>query len=116
MPLGLTVDIPVTAATKPGAFYETLLGRGPDLHTDGVVTEWILARAPELAIRLVYRERVLEPVRVGIAVADLNQERTCLEHVPDIPQIEVKPGIIATLTLTDPDGNQVVLWQDLLNR
>jgi hypothetical protein len=26
----------------------------------------------------------------------------------------VKPGIITRLSLPDPDGNEVTLWQDLL--
>jgi len=55
--------------------------------------------------------------RVGIGVVDVEAERarlsTLLQGVPDVRH---KPGVIAKLKLTDPSGNQVTLWQDLLPR
>lgn len=53
--------------------------------------------------------------RVGLGVPDLASERTRLAALlPGLPEPTVRPGVIATCPIGDPDGNVVVLWQDLL--
>lgn len=114
--VGITTDVPVGELERAVAFYETVLGRGPDLRPDQQTAEWILRRDPEIAVRLTARaERTA--VRIGLGVADVDAERDRLCGVlPDVPPVRCKPGVIALLELRDPDGNLVVLWQDLLSR
>jgi hypothetical protein len=108
----------IWAAALP--FYSMVLGRGPDLHPDDRTLEWILHRAPEIAVRAVARADWPEPgapVRVGLGVADVEAARERSRDVlSELPPVRRKPGVIALLELPDPDGNLVVLWQDLLTR
>jgi hypothetical protein len=88
-----------------------------DLRPDDHTAEWILHRSPEIAFRLVTREGAsTDRSRVGIGVADLERERARLSTVwADVPTITTRPGVIAQLQIGDPDGNLVVLWQDLMH-
>jgi catechol 2,3-dioxygenase-like lactoylglutathione lyase family enzyme len=118
--LGVTVDLPVSELTGSLPFYRAVLGRNPDLRPDDRTMEWILRRDPEIAVRVVARtagQPAGVPVRLGLGVADLDAERDRLQSlVPDLPAVQSKPGVIALLELHDPDGNLVVIWQDLLDR
>ncbi len=116
--VGITVDVPVSNLAASEAFYAVILGRRPDRGAGSALVEWILHRAPEIAVRLA-AGRAVDPdrVRVGFAVADLDEERRRLaDALPDVPTISTRPGVIAELTLHDPDGYRVVVWQDLLVR
>jgi hypothetical protein len=51
----------------------------------------------------------------AIGVHNLAVERARLAaDWSDLPAIQEKPGVIAVLRLANPDGNAVILWQDLL--
>lgn len=116
--IGVTIDVPVADLARALPFYETVLGRGPDLRPDPRTVEWILHRAPEIAVRLVVHpagDAGRTPVRLGLGVADLDAEYERLRgSLEDVPPVRRKPGVIALLELHDIDGNLVVLWQDLL--
>jgi hypothetical protein len=115
-PVGITVDVPVSNSEVSEAFYTVVLGRKPDRGAASALVEWIVHREPEIAIRLA-AGRAVDPdrVRVGFAVAELDHERRRLaDTLPDVPPISTRPGVIAELTLRDPDGYRVVLWQDML--
>jgi len=109
--VGLTVDVPVSDLAASVAFYAEVLGRAPDLRPAANMAEWILHRDPELAIRLVVSSDRSARLRVGIGVADIQFER---DRLAPSAELVTKPGIISTLQLEDPDGHQVVLWQDLM--
>lgn len=113
---GITADLVVADLQRAAAFYRHIFQRAPDLRPDDHTAEWILHRSPEIALRLVTREGAsTDRSRVGIGVADLERERARLSTVwPDVPTITTRPGIIAQLEIDDPDGNRVVLWQDLM--
>ena len=116
--VGVTTDVPVVDLSRALPFYSMVLGRGPDLRPDDRTLEWILHRAPEIAVRVVARADRHEPgapVRLGLGVADVDAARERLRYeMPKLPPVRRKPGVIALLELHDPDGNLVVLWQDLL--
>lgn len=116
---GLTVDVPAVDPAVTETFYTAVLGRGPDLRPPGVTAEWrIIPGQPEVTLRIAAApdDRV-GGQRIGLGVADLEAERDRLRAVfPSVPDIVSRPGVIALLELTDPDGNRVVLWQDLLIR
>lgn len=118
--VGITTDLPVIDLGRALPFYSIVLGRGPDLRPDDRTLEWILHRAPEIAVRVVARADWPEagaPVRLGLGVADVEAARERLrDALPELPPVRRKPGVIALLELQDPDGNLVVLWQDLLTR
>jgi catechol 2,3-dioxygenase-like lactoylglutathione lyase family enzyme len=121
--LGITTDLPVSALPLAVPFYTAVLGRPADLAPDDRTAEWILHRDPEIALRLIEsrsdRPDEASPgtVRVGIGVPDAAAERTrLLAHFPELPPVAVRPNVIALLELPDPDGNRLVLWQDLLIR
>jgi hypothetical protein len=112
---GLTVDVFVSRTDEGWQFWQHLLGRRPDLRPDVDTAEWKLHDEPEIALRV-----RLDPVRaggsqVGIGVVDLTQTVVELRtRLANVPEPRVKPGIIATVEVSDPDGNVVVVWQDLL--
>lgn len=116
--IGVTTDVPVVDLARALPFYEMVLGRGPDLRPDGRTVEWILHRSPEIAVRIttpVDPHQAGTTVRLGLGVADVDAEHQRLRGtMPDLPTVRRKPGVIALLELHDPDGNLVVLWQDLL--
>ena len=118
--VGITTDLPVIDLGRALPFYSIVLGRGPDLRPDDRTLEWILHRAPEIAVRVVARADWPEagaPVRLGLGVADVEAARERLrDALTELPPVRRKPGVIALLELQDPDGNLVVLWQDLLTR
>ncbi len=111
--VGLTVDVPVSDLATSVAFYSHVLGRDPDLRPAAAMVEWVMHRDPELAIRLVVADDRAARLRVGIGVADIESER---QRLAPSAEVATKPGIISTLALEDPDGHQVVLWQDLMRR
>jgi hypothetical protein len=115
--VGLTVDLPVRSLDAARPFYDAVMARPPDLNPAGTV-EWILRRDPEVALRVVETDvAVLCSGRLGLGVADVDAERARLSPLLDrVPDVRRKPGVIATLELTDPSGNRIVLWQDLLPR
>jgi hypothetical protein len=116
--VGVTTDVPVVDLGRALPFYRTVLGRGPDLRPDDRTLEWILHHTPEIAVRVIARADWHEagaPVRLGLGVANVDAEHDRLrDAVPELPPVRRKPGVIALLELHDPDGNLVVLWQDLL--
>jgi catechol 2,3-dioxygenase-like lactoylglutathione lyase family enzyme len=121
--VGITTDVPVSALPIAVPFYTALLGRPADLTPDDRTAEWILNRRPEIAFRLV-EARPGQPgeaspgtVRVGFGVPDADAERRRLTgSFAELPEVRYRPGVIALLELRDPDGNRVVVWQDLLPR
>ena len=50
---------------------------------------------------------------LGVADVDAAHERL-RDAMPELPAVRRKPGVIALLELHDPDGNLLVVWQDLL--
>ena len=115
--VGVNVDIPVRSLDDARAFYETVIGRAPDLTPPSMV-EWILHRDPEVALRLVDTDTPAPgSAQFGIGVADLEAEHTRLRTLlSDTLEVSTKPGVIAKLELKDPSDNHVTLWQDLLER
>lgn len=115
--VGLTVDLPVRSLDAVRRFYEAVISRPPDLDSPSTA-EWILRREPEFALRVVETAApVLWSSRLGIGVADVDAEHARLRPQLDrVPDVRRRPGVIATLELTDPSGNRIVLWQDLLAR
>jgi catechol 2,3-dioxygenase-like lactoylglutathione lyase family enzyme len=115
--VGLTVDLPVRSLDAARHFYDAVMARPPDLNPAGTA-EWILRRDPEVALRVVETDvAVLCSGRLGLGVADVDAEHARLRPLLDrVPDVRRKPGVIATLELTDPSGNRIVLWQDLLPR
>jgi catechol 2,3-dioxygenase-like lactoylglutathione lyase family enzyme len=112
---GAAVDLPVTDLDRAERFYGVLLGRPCDLRPRDDQREWRLSSAPEVVLRLTADPRSAGHGTAAIGVHDLSLERRRLESSwPDVPAISEKPGVIALLRLPDPDGNAVVLWQDLL--
>ena len=113
----MTVDLPVHSLDAARPFYDAVIARPPDLNPAGTA-EWILRRDPEVALRVVETNVPgLCSGRLGIGVADVESERARLSTLFDcVPDVRRKPGVIATLELTDPSGNLIVLWQDLLPR
>lgn len=121
--VGITTDVPVSALATAVPFYTTLLGRRADVRPDDRTVEWILSKSPEIAFRLL-EARPDKPdearpgtVRVGLGVPDADAEHHRLVgQIAELPEVRRRPGVIALLELRDPDGNRVVLWQDLLTR
>jgi hypothetical protein len=114
---GMNVDLPVSSLESARPFYEAVIGRPADLNPPAMA-EWILRHDPEIALRLVETDSPTPGSgRVGIGVVDVDAEGTRLRTLlPDVPDVRTKVGVIAKLDLTDPSGNHLTLWQDLLAR
>jgi hypothetical protein len=113
--VGMNVDLLVASLEAARPFYEAVIGRPADLNPPNMA-EWILRRDPEIAIRVMETDSP-SLGRAGIGVVDVEAERTRLgEILQGVAEVERKPGVIAKLKLTDPSGNQITLWQDLLTR
>jgi hypothetical protein len=112
---GAAVDIAVTDLEQAEHFYAVLIGRPCDLRPRPDQREWRLYAEPEIVLRLTTQPQSAGKTTAAIGVRDLASERIRLEaDWSDLPAVQEKPGVIAILRLTDPDGNAVVLWQDLL--
>jgi hypothetical protein len=112
---GVTVDVRVSDLERAQVFYEWWHGRPADLRPDPRVLEWILHREPQVAFRVIHSADRVGMASVGVGVADLDRERSRLqESGRPVPEITRIPGVIALLELEDDDGNEVVLWQDLM--
>jgi hypothetical protein len=112
---GAAVDVAVTDLSQAERFYAVLVGRACDLRPRPDQREWRLHAQPEVVLRLSELPDSAGHSTAAIGVHDLAGERDRLAvDWPHIPDIHTKPGVIALLRLTDPDGNTVVLWQDLL--
>jgi hypothetical protein len=113
---GAVLDLAVSDLDRAEAFYQVLIGRPPDLRARADQLEWRLHVDPEVALRLTL-EAVSGRGKLALGVVDLAAERSRLAQVwPDLPEATLKPRVIALLQLSDPDGNAVTLWQDLLGR
>jgi hypothetical protein len=114
---GVAVDVAVTNLGRAEEFYTTLMGRRFDLQARADQREWRLHAEPEVVLRIATDVVHAGHGTVAIGVRDLTAEHARLaQHWPDLPPVQRKPGVIALLRLPDPDGNTVVLWQDLLDR
>jgi len=115
--VGVNVDLPVTSLDAARRFYEAVIGRPADLNPPGMA-EWTLRLDPEVALRIVQTSSPSPGSgRVGIGVVDVEAERVRVSQLLEVvPDVRTKPGVIAKLELTDPSGNHVTLWQDLLDR
>lgn len=114
---GAVIDVAAADLDRAEEFYATLIGRGADLRPQPDQREWHLLRRPEIALRLTASAADAGHGSVSLGVADLAAERArLLTAWPGLAEPEVRPGIIALLRLRDPDGNAVMLWQDLMSR
>ena len=112
---GAAVDVAVSDLDSAEAFYTTLVGRPCDLRPRPDQREWRLHLEPEVVLRLTARPEAAGHGVAAIGVRDLQAERDRLAAPwPDLPDVREKPGVIRLLSLVDPDGNAVTLWQDLL--
>ncbi len=112
---GLTTDVAVTSTKAVRDFYRIALGRDEDLAPEAEMLEWILHAVPQVSLRVVEDASAAGGARVGIGVDDLAAERARLAgSLPDVPEVDIVPGVIALLEITDPDGNRLVFWEDLL--
>jgi hypothetical protein len=112
---GAVLDVPVSDLDRAEAFYRVLIGRPPDLRPQANQREWRLHPDPEVAFRLTTDPEAAGRSRLAIGVVDLAAERARLAQAwVDLPDVTEKPRVIILLQLTDPDGNVVTLWQDLL--
>jgi hypothetical protein len=112
---GAAVDVAVIDLEAAERFYAVLMGRPHDLRPRPDQREWRLHQEPEVVLRLTSQPGSAGKTTAAIGVRDLAAERARLaEAWPDLPPVQEKPGVIAVLRLTDPDGNPVTLWQDLL--
>jgi hypothetical protein len=75
--VGITTDVPVVDLGRALPFYSMVLGRGPDLHPDDRTLEWILHRAPEIAVRAVARLTGLSLARRSGSASVLHRPRCC---------------------------------------
>lgn len=113
--VGLTLDVFVSNSTKSFEFWRRIMGRQPDLVQGPDLHEWQLWSTPEVNIRIVVDSLRAGHGRVALGVADLGRAIVTLrEDFPDIQEPYVKPNVIATVSIEDPDGNIVTVWQDLL--
>ena len=112
---GAALDVAVADLDSAERFYAVLIGRPCDLRPRPDQREWRLCPQPEVVLRLTTRPEWAGKNTAAIGVHDLAAERTRLAaDWPDVPVIHETPGVIAVLPLADPDGNVVILWQDLL--
>ena len=112
---GAAVDVTVTDLDRAERFYAVLIGRPCDLRARPDQREWRLCPVPEVVLRLTASAEWAGRHTAAIGVRDLAVERARLvADWPDLPAVEEVPGVIAVMRFNDPDGNLVVLWQDLL--
>ena len=103
------VGLAVRDLARAQTFYETLLGRPPDVLVHDQEVMWRVAETAWLFVRV-------EPERAGggivmLAVANLAAALDALEHrglTP--PVVETVAGNLKA-TLLDPDGNEVSFAQ-----
>jgi hypothetical protein len=114
---GFTADVRANDLEVARAFYAAALGRPPDLTPAPDTAEWNLHQAPQIALRILHTPHPPGGARIGIGVTDLATEHARLRRaLPAVPDLEVVPGVIALVELSDPDGNLLVFWEDLLDR
>lgn len=113
----MTADAWVSSADAGFGFWRTLIGREPDVMEASRLVEWRLIATPEVSLRVIIDESRAGSARVSLAVADLAATVEALEAASvQVPTVDLKPGVMASVTLHDPDGNAVTIWEDLLRR
>jgi hypothetical protein len=92
-------------------WWEWLLGRGPDmLPTDGEAV-WAIGNGASLYIA---QRSSAGRGLVALAVADLDALLVDLRgRGVDVPSVESGGGAPPRVVLTDPDGNELTLFEDL---
>jgi hypothetical protein len=114
---GVTIDIFISRAQTGFEFWRKVIGRVHDLAEGESLREWRLAEDPEVNLRVIVDPSRAGYGQVGLGVKDLDSKVDALRmDFEDVPTAQVKPGVIAMVTMNDPDGNTVTVWQDLLGR
>lgn len=104
--------IPVKSFDDASAWYETLLGRKPDLVPVEEVAEWQLVEGAWLQVST-------DPDRAGgttvvIGVDDIEQQRRLCEDAGImLSDVQEYPGVIKMAEVCDPDGNKVSFVEDI---
>lgn len=112
---GAAIDVAVSDLDRAARFYTVLMGRSCDLRPRADQQEWRLYPRPEVVLRLTALADAAGKSTAAIGVRDLALEHARLaSDWVDLPVIQRQPGVIAVLRLADPDGNTVILWQDLM--
>jgi len=68
-----------------------------------------------VAVRITTDQASAGHGKLALGAADLAAERSRLLRTwTDLPEAAEKPDVITLFRLSDPDANEVTLWQDLL--
>jgi hypothetical protein len=90
---GAVLDLGVTDLSRAEAFYEVLLGRGPDLRPQLDQCEWHLHRDPEVAFRITADLASAGHGKLALGVANLAAERSrLLLQWPELPEASENPA------------------------
>ncbi|MFK7958261.1 MAG: VOC family protein [Lysobacterales bacterium] len=115
---GLTLSVPVSDLAASVAWYQRVLGMELLYQIDEL--GWCELRSPVANVNLGLSQ--VEQVNVGETtptwgVADINQAKATLQshNVSLDGDIQVVDGMVKLLTFYDPDGNPVMLFEEISN-
>lgn len=117
VPTGLTIQLWVADGSAARSWYERLLGRAPDFRPfdDDTFCEWVIVPG-HWELHVVEKDQPVPrqpPVRIGAADIEASRGHVLSLGI-EADEIEELPGVVRWCNFTDPWGNRLGLYQDLL--
>ncbi|MGA9873620.1 MAG: VOC family protein [Rhodococcus sp. (in: high G+C Gram-positive bacteria)] len=104
--------LPVEEFDAARLWYESLLGRAPDMEPMDDTAEWQIAENAWIQVSV--NPATAGKTGVVLGVADLDAHMGDLRDAGiDVGDIVEYPGVVKTLDVDDPAGNTITFVQDL---
>lgn len=115
-PSGMTLQVQVGDLDRARTFYGGVFGSGPEFEPDDDLLEWRVG-AGEIWLQVVGVAGEIRPLlnRVRFRVTDLPAAHAAVRaEGGDATAIDTLPGVVRWFDLTDPWGNRLGYYEDLV--
>ncbi|HET7329126.1 MAG TPA: VOC family protein [Nocardioidaceae bacterium] len=110
---GVTLQVGVSDLARARAFYDELFGDEPDFAAADDFQEY--EAHPGFWFQITTRIRPVNLRRLRFGVADINGVRNAVVAMGcSVSETGELPGVVAWCDFSDPDGNPLGLYQDLV--